>query len=1225
MQPKFTQQKLRDFCTKLATMFVLLAVFNLQTSAQNLPSGSTKSSKNLKEQLKAIQNLPTSAGPAPTMPEGLISNRNGVQPDNPNPASRGFAYSVLGIGASQLAKQTLLNTTLTNIGGVVPFQFPGAAVWNTSNNKMYVVDQLSPFGLYTVDTSTGVRTFLVNCTGVPQANLTGMTWDATTNTMYGASTSITQSSIFTINLSTGVCTPIGAPTSVAPGVIMLNAALSGTLFSVDIVNDALYRWNKATGVPTLVGPLGFNANFGQDGAFDPSDGQYYYACYNLSAGGPQLRILDTTNGSSTLIGSYAVTQIGTLAIYSAVTPCSGTPNPGNTLTSSTAPTLLPNGGFETGTFAPWVVQATNPSPAVTSTNPHTGSYAAFLGNTPGPEPFGDCSFFQPFTVPASGGVLSFWYQPFSQDGITFDWQDAYITDATGTTKLATIMHVCQTGGYTNVTYNLSAFAGQNIGVKFLVHQDGFGDVTNMYVDDVTLLTMTNMVCMGQNFTLTMSNPPVGFSGYTYQWQSSSNNVTYTDIPGATGVSYTTSFSSPTWYRVKVTCTNSGLSANSNPIQMIDGQGVFTSQPANATAQCSGGTSFSFAATGLTLSYRWEYRVNGSSPWLAITDGGAGCNAATIAGSQTNTLTLTNVPSSWNGYQFRAYMFGTCTAPDYTSAATLTVTPLVATVNPVSATICNGTIQKLTLTNPVGPQLGEGFDVAVPLPSGWAKQNNSQPIGTTGWMQGPYSDLGITITAHSGASSSFIQSNFGAVDANGGNLSNWLMTPVLNLHNGDVFTFWTRTLDGSYPDELQVRISTNGASTNVGATSASVGDFTTMLLDINPGLTGTGYPIVWTPYTLTMSGLPAGATPGRIAFRHYVIGANMPPNYPGEVVAIDDVSYGGVSFGTWTSSPGSPNTMFTDPGATIAYTGVLANSIWVKPSVNTTYCVTYATNCPSCTSNPTCIPVNVTQPISNFVNPTNKSVCVGSTATFTVGSGGGPLTYQWYESSDGGVTYHTIGGSTATLTLPNVVQTMNNYLYYVTVTAAPCGSQTSPVVKLTVNPLPIVNITATNLQLTPGQTSTLSATSTPAATAYAWYLNGSAITPPATASSTVANIDGLGVYYVSVTDVNGCVNTSNNLVIGAKQSDRLWIYPNPTTGQFQVRYYYGGAIAEKRDVRIFDMTGRLVFKKAFGLASTTYPYLEMDFNQTGLLPAGTYVVKVFDQYENHKASGLLVVQ
>src|SRR5438874_1470113 len=83
------------------------------------------------------------------------------------------------------------------------------------------------------------------------------------------------------------------------------------------------------------------------------------------------------------------------------------------------------------------------------------------------------------------------------------------------------------------------------------------------------------------------------------------------------------------------------------------------------------------------------------------------------------------------------------------------------------------------------------------------------------------------------------------------------------------TFYTRTVNPpDFPDRLQVRRSINGGSVNVGTTPTDVGDFTVLMLDINPTYTTTGYPSAWTQFTVTVSGL-ASPTIGRLAFRYFV--------------------------------------------------------------------------------------------------------------------------------------------------------------------------------------------------------------------------------------------------------------------------------------------------------------------------------------------------------------------
>jgi bacillopeptidase F (M6 metalloprotease family) len=53
--------------------------------------------------------------------------------------------------------------------------------------------------------------------------------------------------------------------------------------------------------------------------------------------------------------------------------------------------------------------------------------------------------------------------------------------------LAQIMKVCSNAqAWTQVTYDLTSYKGQTIRIYFNDHQDGYGDLTYMYVDDVSV-------------------------------------------------------------------------------------------------------------------------------------------------------------------------------------------------------------------------------------------------------------------------------------------------------------------------------------------------------------------------------------------------------------------------------------------------------------------------------------------------------------------------------------------------------------------------------------------------------------------------------------------------------------------------------------------------------------------------------------------------------------------
>lgn len=76
------------------------------------------------------------------------------------------------------------------------------------------------------------------------------------------------------------------------------------------------------------------------------------------------------------------------------------------------------------------------------------------------------------------------------------------------------------------------------------------------------------ICPGLTSTITLTGYTVA-TGITFQWQSSPDNSTWTNISGATSTSYTTpALTASTYYRCVVTCTNSGLSANSTSVQVV---------------------------------------------------------------------------------------------------------------------------------------------------------------------------------------------------------------------------------------------------------------------------------------------------------------------------------------------------------------------------------------------------------------------------------------------------------------------------------------------------------------------------------------------------------------------------------------------------------------------------------------------------------------------------------
>lgn len=165
---------------------------------------------------------------------------------------------------------------------------------------------------------------------------------------------------------------------------------------------------------------------------------------------------------------------------------------------------------------------------------------------------------------------------------------------------------------------------------------------------------------------------------------------------------------------------------------------------------------------------------------------------------------------------------------------------------------------------------ENFDTVPGI--GWTRINQSSPTGPSNWGQGVVTQFDAG--AFNGEPTSFAMVNSASAIGNG-TISNWLMSPVITLQDGDIIRFFTRAglpvgqTNVVYPDRLELRISTNGSATVAPAADPfSTGDYNTLALTINENLTTTGYPTSWTMYEYAISGFSA-PTDCKIAFRYFV--------------------------------------------------------------------------------------------------------------------------------------------------------------------------------------------------------------------------------------------------------------------------------------------------------------------------------------------------------------------
>ena len=222
---------------------------------------------------------------------------------------------------------------------------------------------------------------------------------------------------------------------------------------------------------------------------------------------------------------------------------------------------------------------------------------------------------------------------------------------------------------------------------------------------------------------------------------------------------------------------------------------------------------------------------------------------------------------------------------------------------------------------------EEFDtVSAAFQRGWVPINNSNPKGTGIWVQGGGLQPMFAPYSSKGSNAGFIGADYQSTSGTDDVISNWLISPVVTMKNGDVISFYTRTQllpnafvandSTDYGNNLEVCINTKNEGTNVGVANdpkspafnaaTDRGDFQ-LLFTVNqpkydavngywnypwahslPNLVEpNSYPAKWTRFEIVIGGLN-GPTKGRFAFRYYTLDGGSNGNASG--VGIDQVVY-----------------------------------------------------------------------------------------------------------------------------------------------------------------------------------------------------------------------------------------------------------------------------------------------------------------------------------------------
>jgi hypothetical protein len=259
------------------------------------------------------------------------------------------------------------------------------------------------------------------------------------------------------------------------------------------------------------------------------------------------------------------------------------------------------------------------------------------------------------------------------------------------------------------------------------------------------------------------------------------------------------------------------------------------------------------------------------------------------------------------------------------------------------------------------------------------------------------------------------------------------------------------------------------------------------------------------------------------------------------------------------------------------TSATTSSIAITPTTTTTYSVV-STNSLGCSGTASTNVIVNNYPTLFFVTASTV-VCSGQTATLAAG---GASTYTW-----------DTGANTSSITPTPTVNTT----YTVTGANGLCTS--SLTTSVSVNPLPIVNLTA-NTYSSCLNGANIGLNGSPSGGAYSGTnVTGVIFTPGAVAGTFTPT-------YAYTNTVTGCSKTASISIIvspcagitaNTNNSNTLKAYPNPNSGVFTIEFANG---AEKT-VQISDLTGRIVLE---------FATVEDAFNvNITALANGVYYVKV----------------
>jgi len=654
------------------------------------------------------------------------------------------------------------------------------------------------------------------------------------------------------------------------------------------------------------------------------------------------------------------------------------------------------------------------------------------------------------------------------------------------------------------------------------------------------IASSTSICNGQSILLSLQNATAG-TGVSYQWQSSDNGITYTDISGATAATYSVIPTVSTYYKCNVTCQNGPVTAPSTPVQVTFANSVTSTTPGS---RCGAGSVTLAAAGSAGTTLNWYDAVTGglnvgtgsplNTPSISSTttfyvSAETSAPANVTIGTGTTLTGSTGYPTAFANYNYQ-----------YWTQMVYTATELNA------AGLSAGNITALT------------FKIAA-LPDA-TNVDYSIKIGTTATSTiSEFTTTGLTTVFGPAAPPALVIGNNTitfATPYNWDGISNIIVDIRGTGANGNLnaTTYYTSTTGST------VYAYSYSSNTNFYTSSPTA---TTSTSRLNVIFAGSG--TCSSPRSAVVASI--GASPALTLTADQTV--------CNDAIATISVTSNIADYNTFVWTPVTD--LFTDAICAIPYIGgSSATTVYSKSTTSgaVNYICTANNTSTMCSNADTS--VVTTLPASPVITSNTGTLCLSGTVTITTipATGYGIATFQWQNSSDN-ITFADISGANLiNYTTPNITST-TYYKLVIKLGTTVCSE--SNVATVTVNN-PQINSTSPSSRCGTGTVNLTAIGST--GTTLNWYANSTGGSSLASGNNfTTPVLTATTIYYVQPVFPNA--NISAGRTAPASTSSDYWTNYGPvfnTTSDIiinNVTIYPSNTTPANMTIRLYDNTGTQV--------------------------------------------------